>query len=92
MDYGAIFGLELLALHFPAFTVFKIGGTALWNILLLSEERYSSVSSVQTFTARTSHAAFTNVNHPHFLHIPNIRRNFQSDSFFSLNTATLCNR
>lgn len=54
---------------------------------------------VQTWTVWTRHATFTKLNHPHFPHIPFIRRNFCSVFclflcylFLFFRTATLWNK
>lgn len=47
-----------------------------------SDDLQSLVPPVQTFTARTRQTPSTELNHPHFLRISNVRRKFHSDNFF----------
>lgn len=42
----------------------------------------SLVPPVQTFTAKIDHTTYTASNHPQSFHIPLVRRNFNSNSFF----------
>lgn len=56
-----------------------------------SEELFSLLPLVQTFTASTYHATSTEYNHPHFLCIPILRRKSTQNSFFP-RTATFLNR
>lgn len=49
---------------------------------------YSLFPQIRSFIVRTCQANFTESNHHHFFHFPNVRRNFHWD-IFSLKTATL---
>lgn len=55
-----------------------------------SNELHSLISQVQTFTARTGHAASMKLNHPHFPRVPFINRKCPLRQLFTKN-ATLWN-
>lgn len=60
-------GLVLSNPQFPDSAEFKIAGTALWVINSFLPSNPFAI--VQTFTARTQHGTYTELTHPHFIHI-----------------------